>query len=157
MGTTLRAAAAALAAAVLAAGLPVATAQADSCADIQTAAPLPPDGACADVLAQELRWLTAITDGDVGTVEQILAPAFTHINADGQILDRAAEIASMKPLPFTMNAGEQRVQLDDGTAVIHGVNTIVEDGSVIAVERFTDVFVHQDGVWKAVSAQETAI
>ena len=30
-------------------------------------------GPCADVLAQEMRWLTAITAGDVPTVEAILA------------------------------------------------------------------------------------
>ena len=41
-------------------------------------------------------------------------------------------------------------------AEIHGVNTLMQDGKVIAVERFIDVFVLQGGVWKALSAQETA-
>jgi hypothetical protein len=39
--------------------------------------------------------------------------------------------------------------------VIHGVNTILESGKVLAHERFTDVFVKQGGIWKALSAQET--
>jgi hypothetical protein len=154
----LRAAAAGLVTvALLAAVAPAATAHADSCADLRSGAPLPMAGACADVLAQESRWLTAITGGDVGTVEQILAREFTHINADGEFFDRAAEIAATAPLPFTMNPSEQQVDLDDDTAVIHGVNTIIGDGEVLARERFTDVFIWQDGAWKAVSAQETAI
>lgn len=137
--------------------VPVAAADADSCTDIHTGAPVPPAGDCADVLAQEERWLTAITDGDIATVEEILAPTFTHIDADGRQLGRTAEIASLGPLPFSMNASEQQVYLDGATAVIHGVNTIIQDGQVLAVERFTDVFVRRDGGWKAVSAQETAI
>ena len=43
---------------------PQATANADSCSDAATNMPLAMNsGACADVLAQERRWLTAITDG----------------------------------------------------------------------------------------------
>ena len=53
-------------------------------------------GPCADVLAQERRWLTAITEGDRATVESILAPSFKHINSDGELLDRAQEIAGME-------------------------------------------------------------
>src|SRR5262249_28907486 len=109
-----------------------------------------------DVLAQEMRWLKAITDGDVATVESILGPTFKHINSEGRLLSRAEEIAAMAPLPFSMNPSEQFVDISGNTAVIHGVNTLIQDGTVIGVERFTDVFVLQDGVWKALSAQETA-
>ena len=76
-----------------------ATAHADTCVDSGTGRPLaleaPP---CADVLAQEARWLTAITIGDVATVESILGPTFRHVNADGEAFDRAQEIAAMEPL-----------------------------------------------------------
>src|SRR5690348_15665059 len=45
-----------------------APANADTCSDAATAAPLPIEvGPCADVLAQEGRWLGAITAGDVAT------------------------------------------------------------------------------------------
>jgi hypothetical protein len=43
------------------------------------------------------------------------------------------------------------------TAVVRGVNTLTHDGDVPARERFTDVFVLQDGTWLALSAQETAM
>jgi uncharacterized protein DUF4440 len=101
--------------------------------------------------------VTAITAGDVATVEQILGSNFKHVNADGQLFDRAAEIASTEKLPFTMNPSEQMVDIAGDTAVIHGVNTLIQDGEVIARERFTDVFVLQNGRWMAFSAQETAL
>nr|WP_234712756.1 nuclear transport factor 2 family protein [Mycolicibacterium komanii]CRL69123.1 hypothetical protein CPGR_01404 [Mycolicibacterium komanii] len=154
-----------LAAIAIAAGLgtmtvidPSASARADDCVQAGTAIVLPLEiGVCADVLAQEARWLTAITEGDVATVEQILGPGFKHINADGALLDRDAEIAGLTRLPFTMNAGDQRVDIAGDTAVIHGVNTMIQDDKVIARERFTDVFVLRDGRWMALSAQETKI
>lgn len=130
---------------------------ADSCFDAATGAPLPVEtGPCADVLAAELRWLTAITTGDGATVETILTPAFKHINSEGRLISRAEEIASMAPLPFTMNPSDQIVDMAGNTAVVHGVNTLLQDGQVVGVERFTDVFELQNGRWMALSAQETA-
>ena len=82
-------------------------------------------GPCADVLAQEMRWLKAITAGDVATVESILGPTFRHVNSEGRLLNRAEEIATMEPLPFTMNPSEQIVDIAGDTAVIHGVNTLI--------------------------------
>jgi len=134
-----------------------APANADTCSDAATAAPLPIEvGPCADVLAQEGRWLGAITAGDVATVESILTPTFKHINSDGRLIDRAEEVASMTPLPFTMNPSDQVVDIAGNTAVVHGVNTLIQDGQVIGIERFTDVFELQNGRWLALSAQETA-
>jgi Domain of unknown function (DUF4440) len=137
---------------------PTALARADVCTEIGAELPMSLETApCADVLAQETRWLKAITDGDVATVEHILDPGFKHINADGQFFDRAAELGSMESLPFTMNPSEQMVDIAGDTALIHGVNTLIEDGAVVAKERFTDVFVLRNGNWMALSAQETAI
>lgn len=135
-----------------------AAAHADSCAAADSSLPLPLDsGPCADVIAQEGRWLTAITAGDALTVESILAPGFMHTNSDGELLNRAQEMASMEKLPFTMNPSDQLVNIAGDTAVIHGVNTLIQDGKMLARERFTDLFVLRDGVWKALSAQETKL
>lgn len=140
---------------------PASASAADTCVDAATSAPLPLDvGPCADVLAQEMRWLAAITAGDVPTVEAILSPTFKHVNSDGQLLNRAAEIANMAPLPFTMNPSDQIVDIARNTAAVHGINTLLKHGSegdtVMGVERFTDVFELQNGQWMALSAQETA-
>ncbi|HXO54546.1 MAG TPA: nuclear transport factor 2 family protein [Mycobacterium sp.] len=109
------------------------------------------------MLAQEARWLTAITAGDRATVESILGPTFKHVNSEGQLVDRAKEVDGTTPLSFTMNPSEQIVDIAGDAAVIHGVNTLIENGKVRTRERFTDVFVLQDGVWKALSAQETTL
>lgn len=137
---------------------PQATAGADSCSVAASNAPLPVDsGPCADVLAQERRWLTAITEGDRATVEFILATSFKHINSEGRLLDRAAEIDGLEKVSFTMNPSEQTVDIAGDTAVVHGVNTVLDNGAVLARERFTDVFVLRNGVWIALSAQETTL
>lgn len=137
---------------------PQATALADSCSDAASNVPLALDaGPCADVLAQERRWLTAITDGDRASVESILAPSFTHINADGELLDRAQEMAGIEKLSVTMNPSDQHVDIAADTAVIHGVNTLIDGGKILARERFTDVFALQNGIWIALSAQETTL
>jgi hypothetical protein len=113
--------------------------------------------AATDVLAQEARWLKAITDGDRQTVEEILAPGFKHVTSEGALLDRGQEIAGLRKESFTMNPSEQIVDLEGDTAVVHGVNTLMQAGTLLARERFTDVFVLTDGGWMALAAQETAL
>jgi hypothetical protein len=135
-----------------------ATSLADVCAETGAGLPLPIEAPpCSDVLAQEARWLTAIVSGDRQTIEAILSPTFRHVNADGQMFDRGQEIAAMEPLPFTFQASDQFVDVASDTAVIHGINTVVQDGKMLERERFTDVFVLQNGVWMALSAQETTL
>jgi hypothetical protein len=137
---------------------PQATARADNCSDAASNMPLAMDsGPCADVLTQERRWLTAITEGDRATVESILAPSFKHINAEGKLLDRAQEVTGVEKVSFTMNPSEQLVDIAGDTAVIHGLNTLIDNGKVLARERFTDVFQLQNGTWIALSAQETTL
>jgi hypothetical protein len=150
-----------VAAAIVAMALAVATpatSRADTCVETGPGSPLPIEAPpCSDVLAQEARWLTAIMSGDRPTIEAILSPTFRHVNADGKRFDREQEIAAMEPSPFSFNASEQFVDVAGDTAVIHGVNTVMQDGKVLDRERFTDVFVLQDGVWMALSAQETKL
>jgi hypothetical protein len=146
---------------IVALALAVATpavSRADTCAEGGAGLPLPIEAPpCSDVLAQEARWLTAIVSGDRQTIETILSRTFRHVNADGQMFDRGQEIAAMEPLPFTFQASDQFVDVAGDTAVIHGINTVVQDGKVLERERFTDVFALQNGVWMALSAQETKL
>lgn len=131
--------------------------RADACTDTASGGPLAlGSGACADVLGQEARWLVAITDGDRDTVESILSGNFKHITSEGVLLDRAQEITGIIKQPFTMNPSDQMVDIAGDTAVIHGVNTLIQSGRILAKERFTDVFILENGTWMALSAQETA-
>jgi hypothetical protein len=115
-----------------------------------------PDSAVA-VLHQETRWLNAIVDGDTKIVASILSPNFTHITSSGVLLHRAQELAALKKETFTMNPSEQTVDFAGDAAVVHGLNTLVQSGKTIARERYTDVYVKENGTWMALSAQETQI
>jgi hypothetical protein len=88
-------------------------------------------------------------------VESILVPGFKHIDSEGKLLDRGQEIAGIEKVSFTMNPSEQLVDIAGDTAVIHGVNTLIAGGKVLARDRSTDVFALQNGAWMALSAQET--
>jgi hypothetical protein len=114
-------------------------------------------GPCADVLAQEARWLNAITGGDRATIESILSASYRHITSDGKLFDRAQEIADTQVLSFTMTPSEQIVDLAGDVAAVHGVNTLNYGSGGTKKVRFTDVFVLQNGVWMALSAQETSM
>lgn len=111
----------------------------------------------AAVLQQEARWLKSIVDGDKKAIESILGTNYKHINSKGKLIDRTKELAGTVKESFTMNPSEQTVDFAGDTAVVHGLNTIKQGDKVLARERFTDVFVKQNGVWMALSAQETAI
>lgn len=73
-------------------------------------------------------------------VESILVPGFKHIDSEGKLLDRGQEIAGIEKVSFTMNPSEQLVDIAGDTAVIHGVNTLIDGGNVLARDRSTDVF-----------------
>jgi hypothetical protein len=78
------------------------------------------------------------------------------VNADVEMFDRVKEIADMKPLDVSFRASDQIVDVYKDAAVIHGFNNVMQDGQVVARERFVDVFLLQnDGVRKALTAQET--
>lgn len=109
------------------------------------------------VLHQEALWLKAIVNGDRKTIAAILTTNYKHITSQGKLIDRAGELAGTVKEPFTMNPTEQTVDFAGDVAVVHGLNTLTQSGKVLARERFTDVFVKQNGTWMALSAQETAI
>jgi hypothetical protein len=111
----------------------------------------------AAVLHQESRWLAAIVAGDAKVAAAMLSPNFTHITSRGELLHRAQELAAMKRESFTMNPSEQTVDFAGDAAIVHGLNTLVQSGKTLARERYTDVYVNQNGTWMALSAQETDI
>jgi hypothetical protein len=115
-----------------------------------------PDSAVA-VLHQETRWLNAIVNGDAKIVASILSPNFAHVTSRGVLLHRTQELAALKKETFTMNPSEQTVDFAGDAAVVHGLNTLVQSGKARARERYTDVYVKENGTWMALSAQETEI
>jgi hypothetical protein len=110
------------------------------------------------VLDAERRWLTAFEKHDTAALATILADNFVHINYRGQLLNRDAAIAGAKNrMPYKQLLSDETVQLAGNAAVVHGINSISQNGTVVLRLRFTDVFERRGGKWLAISAQETPI
>jgi len=111
------------------------------------------------VLDQEQRWVQAAATQNAGLLGKILAQNFVHINYRGAVTYREQELANVrKPKPYTEATSEQTVDFAGPTvAVVHGLNTISQRSKVVLQLRYTDVYVKQNGAWKAMSAQETQV
>lgn len=110
------------------------------------------------VLATESRWLQAIDTQNASALAAILAPGFVHTNFKGTVREREAELQLVKqPKPYVQRTSGQTVDVLGTVAVVHGINTISQQGQVVLRLRYTDVYELLGGSWKAVSAQETAI
>lgn len=109
------------------------------------------------VFAVEKRWMEAYHRGDRGELAGVLAPGFIHVNYRGQISTRAQTLAAMRPPVFQERTSDRSVVFVGDVAIVHGLNTIVQEQRVLIRLRYTDVYVHDDGNWLAVSAQETPI
>jgi ketosteroid isomerase-like protein len=111
----------------------------------------------AQVLKLEHEWLDAAARRDRGALDRILAQDFVDISYTGAVRLKSDVLAARAAPDGTKQALDTlKVRVYGQTAVVTGRNTVsAADGSRVAVLRFTDVFVRQDGAWRAVSAQET--
>jgi uncharacterized protein (TIGR02246 family) len=105
----------------------------------------------------EARWVKALMEGDRATIASILAPGYKHVTSNGELLDRAQEIAAASEAAPPMKWTDQTIDFaGDAAAIVHGVNTMTQSGKTVR-DRFTDVFVKEHGVWLAIAAQETSV
>lgn len=110
------------------------------------------------VLAQEQRWLHALATGDAATLGKILPDNFIHITYLGKIRYRDDELANAtKPKPYVQRLSDQTVDFSHDVAIVHGLNTISRQENVVLQLRYTDIYIKENGHWRPVSAQETAI
>lgn len=114
-------------------------------------------GDAQQLLTLEQRWLTAAMQRDTKTLKDILADDFVDVTYQGGLRDKADHLkSSLAPSKTKQTLEELKVRVYGDTGIVTGQNTIVaDDGSFTARVRFTDVFVRQQGMWRAVSAQET--
>ncbi len=110
------------------------------------------------VLATEGRWVQAIDHQDATTLAAILGDNFVHTNYQGRVSYRDQELKRvLKPKPYRQNTSEQTVDVVGTVAIVHGLNTITQNGRTVLRLRYTDVYAQRSGKWRAVCAQETAI
>lgn len=114
----------------------------------------------AAILNQEARWIRAAAKGDAATLSGILAEEFVHVNYQGKLENKAAMLARIRSgggSPYVERTTDHTIVFDGPTAIVHGINSIEQHGRVLFRLRYTDVYVNQNGAWRAVSAQETPI
>jgi len=111
----------------------------------------------------EEKWDAANLKGDAAALGAILADTFISTNAEGKTRTKAELLAELKSgtIKFqTSKVEDMKVFLYGDAAVVNGKWTgkfMLKGKPVDTVERFTDTFVRQNGQWRAVASQGSAI
>lgn len=110
------------------------------------------------VLAREALWIKSIATHDASTLATI-DDGFVHTNYKGRVEGKAAMLARVgsQQSPFAEQTSDHSITFAGPVAIVHGLNSIVAGGHVIVRLRYTDIYVRRGSVWKAISAQETAV
>lgn len=112
----------------------------------------------AAIRAIEEKWDAASVKGDAAALGAILADTFVSTNAEGKIRNKTEFIAPLKSgeIKFqSAKADELKITVYGDAAVVTGRwrGKFVEKGKPVdATERFTDVFIRQNGQWRVVSS-----
>jgi ketosteroid isomerase-like protein len=105
------------------------------------------------------RYVESFLKSDVQWYQQHLTDDFVCIESDGTMLDKASFLRDTAKGPGVADyrLAEVRVRILGETAFIHAQGLATrQDGTTIS-SRYTDVYVRQQGEWKAASAQITGI
>lgn len=131
-----------------------------------TDAKTPPalSGSSAEELKQiENAWVAAVKARDSAKLGAILADSWVGLGWDGKITDKAMNLAELKSPGNSLTSfdmGPMIVRLFGSTAVVTGSDSekSTEDGKDSSGKYiWTDVFVKQNGTWKAVASQSTKL
>lgn len=111
------------------------------------------------VIATENAWVKALTTRDGKALSCILAPGFMDMAWNGALNSRAEVLAW---LPKRANNGiklsNMKVTLSGDRAIARGVNMARKPGGgLIGRVKFEDIFQYRDGMWRALTAQETLL
>lgn len=116
-----------------------------------------------EVLNVEHAWTEAHLNGDVQTLEEIMAFDYVKIQPDGSLSDKQATLASYQPdqREWEVARGDEYdVRVYGDTAVVIGRWTargINHGESFDYAARFLSIYVRRDGRWQMVAEQSTDI
>lgn len=108
-------------------------------------------------------WVSALEDGDIAAIEAILAPDFINTAADGRVLPRAEELATVRDgtVKFTRATVEDlRVRVFGTTAIATGIAEFAGsfgERPFAGRERFTDVWLQRGGRWQVVASHNSRL
>ena len=124
----------------------------------------PSANAASDELKQiENDWVDASKAKNAEKLGDILADGWVGLGWDGKRTDKAKALAEMKTPGNsldTIEMGPMTVRIFGNTAVVTGSDTekSMEDGKDTSGKYvWTDVFVKQNGKWRAVASQSTKV
>jgi ketosteroid isomerase-like protein len=120
-------------------------------------------GAAEELRKIEHAWVAAVKAKDAAALGAILAESWVGLGWDGKVTDRPTNLAELKTPGNSLASfemGPMTVRLFGNTAVVTGSDTekSTEDGKDTSGKYvWTDVFVKQNGQWKAVASQSTRV
>jgi len=107
----------------------------------------------------EHQWVEALEKHDVATLDRLLSEDFMDSTFRGAIRDKKAILSGPRVAPAYHSSGFEELKVrvyGSDMAIVTGINVLQGSSPAdVARIRFTDVFVRQNGQWRAVSAQET--
>lgn len=106
----------------------------------------------------EMRWVRALDQRDVKMLGCILGSEFTDSGVYGRIRDRETVLGELPHHPdIKQHFRDLKATVAGDTGIVRGINHVAMPNGQSVDVRFTDTFVHRDGAWQAVAAQETLI
>jgi ketosteroid isomerase-like protein len=125
--------------------------------------PSPDDIAENAVAELNRQWMQAYAKGDLEFLEKHMSEDYVGTFPDGTVLDKKGEIEAVKSGAVKiaeMTPKEMAVRIYGNAAVITGqshIEAVVGGQAMSSDFRFTDVWIAQDGSWRAVASQVTRI
>jgi len=125
--------------------------------------PKPAGGDEAALKALEEKWDAANLKGDAAALGAILADTFISTSAEGKVRTKPEVLAELKAGTIkyqTSKVDDMKVFLYGDAAVVNGKWTgkfVLKGKPTDTVERFTDTYIRQNGQWRAVASQGSAI
>ncbi|HEY2034946.1 MAG TPA: nuclear transport factor 2 family protein [Rhizomicrobium sp.] len=113
----------------------------------------------AGVVATENAWSRALMTKDAKVLSCILAPGFMDMAWDAELHSRAEILSALSKRPANgIKLSDVKVELSGDHAIARGINTATKpDGSPLGHVKFEDIFEYRDGMWRALTAQETRL
>ncbi|MCU1284025.1 MAG: Bona fide RidAYjgFTdcFRutC subgroup [Acidobacteriales bacterium] len=111
----------------------------------------------AELRALNERYIEAFINSDVEWYRDILSDDFVCIESDGTVLNSAQflEQAGRQPDVKSYKLQETNVRLYGDIALVQATGAFIKKDGSAGLSRYTDVYLHNVGQWKVISAQIT--